>query len=141
MVRTLNDEGLDDSDRCLLSNVEEYGWHVVFIPEEDGTPGWAFSVGLYWSYLAPEVVVFGLNQELSHRLINTIGEWTRSGERMVEDAMRSKMPNSSISLRALQEFDSVGYTIGPHHKPVLALPVERFALRSWRDPRQTTNRH
>lgn len=30
--------------------------------------------------------------------------------------------------------DSVGYTIGPHHKQILDLLIERFALRPWQDP-------
>ena len=64
MVRTLNDPGLDDNDRKLLQDVAEVGWHVVLIAEEAGTPGWAFSVGLYHTFRHPEVVVFGLPLEL-----------------------------------------------------------------------------
>jgi hypothetical protein len=73
VVRSLADDNLDDGDRKLLSDVERVGWHVVMIPEEDGEPGWSFSVGLYKTFRHPEIVVFGLPLELSGRVINSIG--------------------------------------------------------------------
>jgi Domain of unknown function (DUF4262) len=79
MVRTLTDPGLDDSDRKLLGDVAEFGWHVVLIPDEGDAPGWAFSVGLFHSYKHPEIVVFGLPLELAHRVINGIGEDIKAG--------------------------------------------------------------
>jgi hypothetical protein len=88
-VRTLKDRDLDDSDRRLLSDIETYGWHVVLIPEEDGTPGWAFSVGLYSTFRKPEIIVFGLPQAVSHHLINTVGEWARSGQTVSETDLYS----------------------------------------------------
>jgi hypothetical protein len=44
-----------------------YGWHVVKILEKHETPGWAFSVGLYKNFNHPEIVVFGLNDEVAHK--------------------------------------------------------------------------
>ena len=84
MLRTLKDAGLDNPDRRLLRDVRDSGWHVVLVPEEDGTPGWAFSVGLYSSFSAPEVIVFGLDLDVSHHLINTVGEWAKSGSPATE---------------------------------------------------------
>jgi Domain of unknown function (DUF4262) len=79
MVRMLDELNLDDNDRKLLKDVAEYGWHVVVIPEESGTPGWAFSVGLYQSYQHPEVVVFGLPGELLPAVVNIIGAEVKAG--------------------------------------------------------------
>jgi hypothetical protein len=73
MVRTLADPDLDDGDRKLLRDVDEHGWHVIIVKEQEGTPGWAFSIGLYYKYQHPEVVVFGLPGELMHRVVNFIG--------------------------------------------------------------------
>src|SRR5215208_2924013 len=69
-------EGLDDEK--LVADVKEYGWHVVKILEKDETPGWAFSVGLYKNFNHPEIVVFGLNDEVAHSLINAIGDVVRA---------------------------------------------------------------
>jgi len=80
MVRSLVDADLDDSDRKLLSDIDRVGWHVVMIPEEDGTPGWSFSVGLFKSFNHPEVVVFGLPLELSEQVINGIGADIQKGK-------------------------------------------------------------
>ena len=73
MVRSLADDDLDEGDRKLLSDIDRVGWHVVMIPEEDGSPGWSFSVGLFKTFNHPEVVVFGLPLELSQEVINGIG--------------------------------------------------------------------
>lgn len=91
MVRTLRDEGLDDSDRKLLENIRDHGCGVIHIPEEDGTPGWSFSVGLFQSYQAPEVIVFGLDQDVAHHLVNTIGEWAKAGDLVAEDQLRDEL--------------------------------------------------
>ena len=80
MVRSLADDNLDDCDRKLLSDIDRVGWHVVMIPEEDGTPGWSFSVGLFKSFKHPEVVVFGLPLELSEEVINGIGADIQKGK-------------------------------------------------------------
>jgi hypothetical protein len=50
----------DDSDRKLLSDVGEFGWHVVGIHEEKNSPRFAFSVGLYYQYLHPRSIDHGL---------------------------------------------------------------------------------
>ena len=80
MVRSLTDDNLDGSDRKLLSDIDRVGWHVVMILEEDGTPGWSFSVGLFETFKHPEVVVFGLPLELSGQVINGIGADIQKGK-------------------------------------------------------------
>lgn len=69
--------GKDDK---VLADVEKFGWHVVKILETDDSPGWAFSIGLFQTFGHPEVVVFGLNHDLMHSIINSIGEDIRSGK-------------------------------------------------------------
>lgn len=79
-------EGLDDEK--LLADVAKYGWHVLKIfPPKDNTPGWAFSIGLYKNFNHPEIIVFGLNDEVMHQLINAIGEEVRVGKRFLVDGL------------------------------------------------------
>src|SRR5688572_31013143 len=82
-------EGLDDEK--LLADVKDYGWQVIKILEKDETPGWAFSIGLYKNFNHPEVVVFGLNDEVAHFLINEIGEGIRAGQKFSVDGLYSDM--------------------------------------------------
>jgi hypothetical protein len=81
VTRTLADEGLDDGDRKLLSDVDQVGWHVVMIGEEAGVPGWSFSIGLFKTFNHPEIVVFGLPLTLSGQVINLIGDEIKRGAR------------------------------------------------------------
>jgi hypothetical protein len=71
---------LHESDKKILENVEEFGWHVVVIRETDKRPGWAFSIGLYEQFNHPEVIVFGLPRDLIQNVINSVGEDVRSGK-------------------------------------------------------------
>ena len=82
-------EDLDDEK--LLADVKEYGWHVVKILEKDETPGWAFSVGLYKNLTHPEIVVFGLNHEVAHFLIDAVGDLVRAGNRFAVDGLYSDL--------------------------------------------------
>jgi Domain of unknown function (DUF4262) len=72
----------DDADIKTLSDIASHGWHVIKIPEENGTPGWAFSMGLYHSFGHPEVAIFGLPLDRMHTMINLIGELVASGQRL-----------------------------------------------------------
>jgi hypothetical protein len=71
----------DDSDRKLLSDIQEVGWHIVVIEADDTGPGYAFSVGLFHSYDHPEIIIFGLKQEIAMQFINNIGVQVKSGIR------------------------------------------------------------
>jgi hypothetical protein len=73
------------NDEKVFTDVAEYGWHVVRVLEKSETPGWAFSIGIYRNFNHPEVVVFGLNGDLMHSVINSIGEDVRTGKRFEVD--------------------------------------------------------
>jgi hypothetical protein len=70
-------EGIDDAK--LLADVKDYGWHVVKILDRDESPGWAFSIGLHKNFAHPEIIVFGLDLDVAHSIINTIGDNIKAG--------------------------------------------------------------
>jgi hypothetical protein len=74
-------ERLDEADEKVLKDVENNGWHVIVVSDEGREPGWGFSVGLYYTFRHPEVVIFGLPREVKYAVINTIGENVRIGKR------------------------------------------------------------
>lgn len=57
-----------------------YGWHVVNVLPQEGTPGWSFTIGFHHSFGHPELVVFGLAAELAHPVLNNVGEDIRRGQ-------------------------------------------------------------
>ena len=68
-----------EPDRKLLSDIHEYGLHVVHVLPEAGTPGWSFSVGLFRTRSSPEVLVFGLPQPVAHHVVNELGRRAADG--------------------------------------------------------------
>jgi hypothetical protein len=81
LTMTEHDPRCDISEQKVLDDVAQHGWHVVKILELEDSPGWAFSIGLYKNFNHPEIVVFGLNPDLMHSIINSVGDDVRSGKR------------------------------------------------------------
>jgi len=72
---------VDEVDRRVRSDVDAHGWHVVKIMGDDRAPPWAFTIGLEHSFSHPEVLIFGMELELLHRLLNHVGALVRTGRR------------------------------------------------------------
>lgn len=86
MVRTLADPGLDDGDRKLISDVTEYGFHIVQVGahatgNEAELAGWAFTVGLTHRFEHPELTLFGLPEGVSATVLGDLGRRVIAGER------------------------------------------------------------
>ena len=73
----------DESDRKLLEDVNRVGWHIVGIDADaaEGTPDYAFTVGLYHSLDHPEIAIYGLPHETAMQLLNIMGVAIQSGAR------------------------------------------------------------
>lgn len=70
----------NDNDKQVVNDVQQFGLHVVKVLEQGGTPGWAFSIGLYHNYDQPEIIIIGLNRKLMHSMLNEIANWVKSGQ-------------------------------------------------------------
>jgi hypothetical protein len=79
---TGKDAVLDDSDRTVLANVREFGWHLVLIPDEPQTAGWVFSVGMWHTLGSPELAMFGLEPNDAAQAINALGDRIKGGVRI-----------------------------------------------------------
>lgn len=76
-------DDLTPADRKILEDVEESGLHVVTVAGEGGRPGYSFTVGLWESFGQPEVVVFGLPQEIAHELLELLADEADEGHRFL----------------------------------------------------------
>jgi hypothetical protein len=74
----------EDREKKLIADINEVGWHVIMIPEDDEGPSFAYSIGLFRTFGHPEVIVFGLDLEVMHQMINLIGEEVRRGRRFAD---------------------------------------------------------
>ncbi len=74
----------DASDEKLIADVTKYGLHVVGVFDDRGDtdgshPDFCYSIGLYASYGQPEVLLMGLGFETAKEIINSVGEFAKSG--------------------------------------------------------------
>jgi hypothetical protein len=69
----------DQVDLTIIGNVQEHGWHVVMVPEDEIGPGFAYTIGLSHTHGASELAMFGIDVHVMHRMLNTLGEKAASG--------------------------------------------------------------
>ena len=86
----------DDDERKLVEDVENVGWHVIAIEEDDEGPGFAYTIGLRHSFGHPEIIVFGLRTETLFEIVNTIGEAVRAGATFQADHESSDVLNDYL---------------------------------------------
>lgn len=81
--QTLGDTAMDESDRKILRDIDEFGCSVMHIAAEGDLPPFAFSMGISKTANAPEVVVVGLKRPLAHFVVNEYNRRVRDGEVLV----------------------------------------------------------
>ena len=68
-----------ESERKLVGDVRDYGWHVINVPADDKGPGFSYTIGLYHTFHHPELIVVGLPITTGHQILNLAGESIRNG--------------------------------------------------------------
>lgn len=111
-------EPQDARDVKLLSDVRDHGWHIVQVLEEPGEPQFAFTVGLYYRFLQPEVLIMGLDPTVSTTVLNEIAGWMLLGRAMrpgrYSDALEGlEMELAPIDLSFYEEY--LGYATWFYH--------------------------
>ncbi|MFC5571571.1 DUF4262 domain-containing protein [Lysobacter yangpyeongensis] len=72
--------GEDLAGRTIADNVREYGWHCLHVfPTQEGQDKFSYSIGFGESYGAPEVLVFGLEREKAHAILNECANLFKGG--------------------------------------------------------------
>jgi len=83
MTRSLEDfRGLSASDAKVMEDIRAHSWHVtgVFPNQGETGPDWAFSIGLFHSFVHPEIIIFGLKLDVCMSVINEIGGQIKIGK-------------------------------------------------------------
>jgi hypothetical protein len=71
-------DGMED---VVRHNVAEHACHVMIVDADDEGPAFAYSIGLTRTYSQPELICFGLRDELMHWMINEIRDRMANGSR------------------------------------------------------------
>jgi hypothetical protein len=70
----------DEHEQKCLDDIKGRGVHIVHVYEDEENPRFSYTVGLYHSYLHPEVIIIGLKFKLAHILLNNIAEDVKIGK-------------------------------------------------------------
>lgn len=79
-VRTAGD---DPAEQKVIDGIAKFGWHCVGIGEEGDQVSHAFSVGLFHTFKHPELVIFGLRDEVAQRILSLAADAIRRNEPLV----------------------------------------------------------
>ncbi|MFJ8948307.1 DUF4262 domain-containing protein [Streptomyces sp. NPDC102395] len=108
-------------DLTIIENVQQHGWHVVMVPEDEIGPGFAYTIGLSHTHGAPELAMFGLDVHAMHRMLNELGAKAATGA-VLADAQRHhdvvdghQVALRSVDLRWYRTF--FGRAIGFYRRP------------------------
>ncbi|MBS7565641.1 DUF4262 domain-containing protein [Mucilaginibacter sp. Bleaf8] len=63
-------------------NIEKYGLQVIMVSSTGYLPSFAYSIGLWQNYNHPEIICFGLSNDLGHAIINDVAAIIKQGERI-----------------------------------------------------------
>ncbi|MFI6316979.1 DUF4262 domain-containing protein [Nonomuraea sp. NPDC050556] len=86
----------------MVKYVRRSGWGVNDVFGDDSAPGWAYTVGLWHTFRHPEVVIFGLNDDLRWSCLEGIGEQVRDGRGVADGESREGMLKGvSVLIRAM----------------------------------------
>jgi hypothetical protein len=82
-MTTESEHNCIDNDALLNNtklNIEKFGLQVIMVGKTSYCPSFAYSIGLTQTYNHPEIICFGLPNDLGRAIINDIAEIIKKGE-------------------------------------------------------------
>ncbi|HEV2480944.1 MAG TPA: DUF4262 domain-containing protein [Puia sp.] len=67
----------------ILDDIEQYGCHLALLSPTDYLPGFAYSIGLYQKFSHPELICFGLPEEVLGAVLNHACDLIKGGESLM----------------------------------------------------------
>lgn len=78
-----NEHNCISKDDLLIKtqlNIDKFGLQVIMVSATNYSPSFAYSIGLTKMYNHPELICFGLSNDLGHEIINDIAGIIKDGE-------------------------------------------------------------
>ena len=79
-MREFSDD-LSPAEKKVLKDVLEEGVHIVHVPRSDDGPAFSATIGLWFHFEQPEVIVFGMPEEVGEDLLNAVTDAADEGKR------------------------------------------------------------
>jgi len=70
----------DDLLEQTKLNITKFGLQVIMVTSTKHSPSFAYSIGLTKSFNHPEIICFGLPNNLAHKIINDVADIVKNGE-------------------------------------------------------------
>ena len=69
------------------ANIDKFGWHCLSVSPSQGQPGtrFTYTIGLEATFRHPELMIFGLDNRLSHGLLSDCVDRIRAGTAFAPD--------------------------------------------------------
>jgi len=107
-------EDLAAQNQRISDNIRDYGWHCLHVfPTKEGQDKFSYSIGFGESYGAPEVLIFGLERERAHALLNECAQLLKGGHTVVPGVQDGNVlaSNYKVVFRPVRS-DSFGEYLG-----------------------------
>lgn len=102
-----------DVEQKILDDVEKYGFHISVISQDEYLPGFAYTIGLTKTYNHPEIIIFGLKNEVMSEILNGLGDKIGKGQIYSQDReysdIVSNFPVKFIEVQKEHYQDYLGY--------------------------------
>jgi len=74
--------GFPPGDMKFLEIIDKFQWHVMSVAPRIGEGGesFSYSTGLFMRFKHPEIILFGLDPDISQQIINGIGKIVEAGK-------------------------------------------------------------
>lgn len=82
-------EEAEENLKVVNDNIEAYGCHLTLIEESNYLPGFVYSIGLFKKFRHPEIICFGLKNEVSAAIINHACDLIKNGEMLMPNTLYS----------------------------------------------------
>lgn len=73
---------LDENERTFVAEIRKHGWFGTHVFANDEGPRFSYSTGFWVTLNHPEVIVFGLEQSLAHRILWGVFREAQAGRRL-----------------------------------------------------------
>jgi hypothetical protein len=71
--------GIQKTEINVIKNVHTFGFHVVAIRAEKDTPQFFYTIGLYYQYQHPELLIMGVDVNVAHAILMNAYEFIKTG--------------------------------------------------------------
>lgn len=73
-------------EQKALDDVAQHGCHILHVVGEGDLPPFSYSIGIHRTCKAPELILVGLEQPISHWIVNEYSRRVQQGERFLVGA-------------------------------------------------------